>query len=203
MKLWHSPISPFVRKVMVTAHETGQAEQIKTVEAGTTVVARNLELVKDNPLGKIPALVLDDGTVLYDSRVICAWLDSRHAGTKLVPESGPERFVVLRMESLGDGMMDAGVLARYEVGLRPAEKVWDKWHQGQIDKVRSALDHLEAQGLPLLVGPLNLGAISVGCALGYLDFRFSDMEWRKDRPGLARWFADFVERPSMKATAPA
>lgn len=200
MKLWYGPASPFARKVMVMAHETGQIQDITTVAANTTAVARNLELVKDNPAGKIPVLVLDDGTALFDSRVICAYLDGRHSGRKLVPESGPERFAVLTLEALGDAIMDAAVLARYEIGLRPAEKRWDEWYEGQIAKVRSALDDLEERRLMLLAGPLNMGAVSVACAIGYLDFRFPDLNWRADHPGLAGWYAEFAERPSMQAT---
>jgi glutathione S-transferase len=202
MKLWFSPASPFVRKVMITAHETGQANAITKVDANTTVINRNLELVKDNPSGRIPVMVLDDGTVLFDSRVICAFLDSRHDGPKLIPQSGLERFKVMTLEALGDGLMDAAVAARYEIGLRPAEKQWDKWKAGLLDKVRSSLDDLEANRLPQLSGPLNAGAISVAAGLGYLDFRFSDMGWRDSRPGLAAWSVEFSKRPSMQATMP-
>lgn len=202
MKLWHSPASPFVRKVMITAHETGQARDFTTVEANTSVVARNLDLVRDNPTGKIPALVLDDGTVLFDSRVICAFLDSRHSGTPLVPTAGIECFRVLTLEALGDAIMDAAVLARYERALRPAEARWDKWEAGQIAKITSALDDLDARWLGLLGGRPNAGAISTGAALGYLDFRFPDLDWRADRPGLSAWYGEFEKRPSMQATVP-
>lgn len=202
MKLWHSPASPFVRKVMITAHETGQARDITTVDANTSVVARNPDLVRDNPTGKIPALVLDDGTVLFDSRVICAFLDSRHSGTPLIPETGIERFRVLTLEGLGDAIMDAAVLARYERALRPAEARWDKWEAGQIAKITSALDDLEARWLGLLGGRPNAGMVSVGAALGYLDFRFPDLDWRAGRPGLSAWYGGFARRPSMQATKP-
>ncbi|MCB1461409.1 MAG: glutathione S-transferase [Nitratireductor sp.] len=204
MKLWHSPASPFVRKVLVIAHETGQTAKLEIAEASTNAVARNEELARDNPCGKIPALVLDDGTVLFDSRVICAYLDSLHSGAKL---SGPGAggvagYRALALEALGDAIMDAAVLTRYEQALRPAQFRWDEWEAGQVAKVNTSLDHLERRWMDLLEGPLSMGVITVGCALGYLDFRFAEMGWRESRPKLAAWFAKFSERPSMQATRP-
>ena len=147
MKLWYSPASPFVRKVLVLAHETGLADRLTIVEANTNVVNRNEELAKDNPTGKIPAMVLDDGTVLFDSRVICAYLDSLHNGKKLTPSGGDvASFRLMALEALGDAIMDAGVLTRYEQALRPKEKHWDKWEAGQLLKVNTSLDDLEAHG---------------------------------------------------------
>lgn len=202
MRLWYSPASPFVRKVIIVAHETGQTDKIGIVEVSTNVVARNPDLVKDNPLGKIPALVLDDGSVLFDSRVICAYLDSLHDGPKLVPQSGPARFRVMTLEALGDGILDAAVNTRYETALRPQEMRWDKWIEGQMAKVNSSLDNVQARWMDVLEGPLNQGTITVASALGYLDFRFPDIGWRAGRPKLAEWFARFSERPSMKVSAP-
>lgn len=202
MRLWYSPASPFVRKVMIVAHETGLADRIEIAEVTTTVLARDANLVRDNPSGKIPAMVLDDGSVLFDSRVICACLDSLHGGAKLIPESGPERFRVMTLEALGDGTMEAAVLVRYEQALRPEEKRWDKWVEGQMAKVNSSLDDAEARWMELLEGPINMGAVSVGAALGYLDYRFPDIGWRDGRPRLAAWHTGFAGRPSMKATAP-
>jgi glutathione S-transferase len=202
MKLWHSPASPFVRKVMVLAHETGQTGKLTTVEANTNAVNRNEELAKDNPCGKIPALVLDDGTVLFDSRVICAYLDSLHTGPKLTGSAIAAGFRAMVLEALGDATMDAAVLTRYEQALRPAEYRWDKWEAGQLAKVNTSLDDLEARWMDLLEGPLSVGSISVACALGYLDYRFPDSGWRESRPKLAGWYAAFAERPSMVATKP-
>ena len=163
-----------------------------------------MEPCGDNPSGKIPALVLDDGTVLFDSRVICAYLDTLHDGEKLAPDAGQgvAGFRAMALEALGDGIMDAAVLTRYELALRPADKQWADWRDGQMKKVNSALDDLEARWMSLLDGPLSIGAISVGCALGYLDFRFEDMGWRDSRPALAAWYASFADRPSMQATKP-
>jgi len=202
MKLWYSPASPFVRKVMVVAHEAGLVGQIETIQVSTTAVARNADLVKSNPAGKIPALVLDDGSVLFDSSVICAYLETLNKGGKLVPASGVERFRILTLESLGDAMMDAAVLARYERALRPEDKQWREWEHGQLAKVRSALEDIEANRMGLIGEGVSIGAIAVACALGYLDFRFADFGWRDSHPKLAKWYVGFEGRPSMKATTP-
>ena len=202
MKLWHSPASPFVRKVLIAAHETGLAGNLEIVEANTSAVNRNMKLVADNPSGKIPALVLKDGTVLADSSVICAYLDTLAKGRKLAPAKSIARFRVLTLESIGNAIMDAAVLARYERALRPEDKRWADWEKGQVAKVTSSLDAIEKQSLKLLNGPVNIGAIAVAAALGYLDFRFADLEWRKSRPGLKTWFEKFAKRPSMRATEP-
>ncbi len=130
MKLWYASASPFVRKVLAAAHEIGIADQLEPVAAGTSPVKPNMELVADNPVGKIPALVSRDGDVLYDSSVICAYLDSLHEGQTLIPAEGPERFKALTLESLGDAIMDAAILARYEVTLRPDDKQWADWIDG-------------------------------------------------------------------------
>ncbi len=202
MKLWYSPASPFVRKVMVTAHETGMIGKITLAEANTSVVNRNPKLVAENPTGKIPTLVLNDGTALHDSTVICAYLDSLGRGKKLTPDKGIARFRVMTLESLANAMMDASVLMRYEMVLRPEEKRWEEWRIGQLNKVVSGLDALERIWVRTLNGPLNAGAIGVACMVGYLEFRFDSLEWRKKRPGLAAWYGKFNARPSMQATAP-
>ena len=202
MKLWYSPASPFVRKVLVVAHETGQMGDLQVTDASTNAVNRNMELVRDNPSGKIPALVLDDGTVLFDSRVICAYLDSRHSGKKLAPQDGPIRFQDMMLEALGDAIMDAAVLARYEAALRPEPLRWAAWSEGQIAKVTSSLDQLEGALSAMLKGEPTMGLIAIACALGYLDYRFTDMGWRDTHPKLAQWFAEFSSRPSMQASAP-
>jgi len=202
MKLWYSPASPFVRKVLVTAHETGLLSKIKFAEANTSPVNRNPKLVAENPSGKIPALVLNDGTALHDSTVICAYLDSLHGGRKLIPEKGIARFRVMTLESLGNAMMDAAVLARYEMAMRPEDKRWDDWRQAQLNRVTSICDALERIWIRTLNAPVNTGAISVACALGYIDFRFDNLDWRKKRPSLTAWYSKFSARPSMQATTP-
>jgi glutathione S-transferase len=200
MKLWYSPSSPFVRKVIVAAHELGLADRIDIVEASTSPVNRHAGLGALNPVGKIPAMQLDDGQILFDSRVICAYLDSLKPG--LMPASGPQRFKVMTAEALGDAIMDAAVLTRYETAMRPEDLRWKGWIEGQMTKVWAALDSLENDWLDFLQGPLTMGHIAIGAALGYLDFRFADSGWRDTRPGLAKWYEAFAKRPSMTVSEP-
>ena len=199
MRLFHSPTSPFVRKVMVTLHETGQAGDVTLVPAtGTPVDAGSMPLAQ-NPLGKIPALDRDDGPALYDSRVICRYLNDR-AAAHLYPAR--HLWDVLTLEATADGIMDAAVLMVYESRVRPEESRFAPWVDGQWTKIDRALDALEQRWLSHLHGPLDMGQIAVGVALGYLDFRHGDRDWRGGRPGLAAWDAVFAERPSMVATRP-
>ena len=199
MRLYHSTTSPFVRKVMVTLHETGQAGDVTLVPAmGTPVDAGSMPLAQ-NPLGKIPALERDDGPAIYDSRVICRFLDDR-ARANLYPS--PRQWEVLTLEATADGIMDAAVLMVYESRVRPEENRFAPWVDGQWAKIGRALDALEQRWLSHLNGPLDIGQIAVGVALEYLDFRHADRGWRSGRPGLAAWAAVFAERPSMVATRP-
>jgi glutathione S-transferase len=202
MKLHTSPASPYGRKVKVVAHETGLVTHLSLHNVQTSAVATDLGLIADNPLGKLPCLVLADGRALYDSRVICEYLDSLHAGVRLVPRDGSPRWETLRLQALGDGILDAALLARYETALRPEERRWPAWIDGQLDKVDRALDRLEAVEAPAFGPQVDLGTITVACALGYLDFRFAERDWRGGRPALAEWYGQFAARPSMRATAP-
>lgn len=201
MKLFHAPLSPFVRKVRVAAFELGLAGRIELVPVQTTPVAMNPDLAKVNPLGKIPALVADDGDLLFDSAVIVEYLDALAGGGKIIPAAGPGRWRVKRTEALADGLADAALLMRYELALRPADKQWPEWLAGQKRKVTQALDALEGQSW-LFDAALDAGKIAVACALGYLDLRFGDMGWRRQRETLARWYDGFALRPSMAATQP-
>jgi glutathione S-transferase len=201
MKLHFALASPYTRKVLVVAHEHGLAEQITLLPRAMSPVRPEDELNRDNPLGKIPCLVTDEGATLYDSRVICAYLDSIGTGARLLPPAGAERWTALRREALGDGIMDAGVGTRYERVLRPEGLRWPDWIAGQMGKIRRTLDALEAEA-DGLAGRVDIGTIAIGCALGYLDFRYPDEGWREGRPRLAAWFDDFASRPSMGATAP-
>lgn len=202
MKLWYSPASPFVRKVIAAAHECGLVGRLEIVDASSNPINRNMDLVAHNPVGKIPALVLDDGQALFDSRVICAYLDSISQGEKLIPAEGPARFRAMTLEALGDAIMDAAVLTRYEGHLRPQELRWQGWIEGQTAKVNSGLESLERDWAEFLAGPFTIGHLAVGAALGYLDYRFPDLDWRSGHPKLAQWFEGFSQRPSMKASAP-
>lgn len=202
MKLHSSPASPFGRKVKVLAHETSIFGRLAISVAQTSPVGPDLGLVGDNPLGKIPCLVLDDGTTLYDSCVICEYLDTTHAGIPMFPAGGTARWTALRLQALGDGIMDAALLARYETFLRPEPFRWLAWIDGQLDKVGRALDALESADAATFGDRVDIGTITVACALGYLDFRFTTLAWRTGRPRLAAWFELFAARPSMLQTVP-
>lgn len=200
MKLRFSPSSPYARKVVVVAHERGLASRIELMPASTSPVEPNADVARDNPLAKIPSLTLDDGSTLYDSRVIAEYLDQL-AGARLFPPPGPHRWTALRQQALADGLLDAAILIRYERVLRPAEKQWPDWIDGQFGKIERALDAFENEAVSL-EKPLTIGAIAAACALGYLDFRFGDFNWRKSRVRLTSFYAKFSERPSMMATRP-
>ena len=198
MKLRYSPTSPYVRKVTVTAQETGLQARIERVPTVTSDPGSGL--AKDNPLGKVPTLILDDGERLYDSPVICEYLDSLHGGAKIVPPAGPERWVALRRQALADGILDAAVLRLMET-RRPAHEQSPAWIAKQKGVVDRCLDALEAE-IGRFGDGLTIGHIAVGVALGYLDFRFATENWRDRRPALARWYEAFARRPSMVASAP-
>ena len=200
MQLIYAAASPFARKVRVLAAETGLLDQIELLDTAVLPTTLNERVNALNPLGKIPVLLTDDDETLYDSRVICEYLDTLHPGAKLLP-SGASRWQVLRLAALADGLMDAALLARYERGVRPAELQWAAWLDGQLGKVQRSLAELERQ-VERLQGPLDLGQIGVACALGYLDFRFADLDWRAAYPGLAAFQQTFAQRASMLASAP-
>ncbi|MDP6953713.1 MAG: glutathione S-transferase N-terminal domain-containing protein, partial [Alphaproteobacteria bacterium] len=181
MLLHGSPFSPFVRKVLVLAHETGLAGRIEHRHASMTPVSPDPVLIPDNPLGKVPALVLDDGRALYDSRVICDYLDSLHDGSRMVPTEGAARLDVLRRQALADGLMDAAVLLRYETTLRPEALRWPDWVAGQWGKIDRTLNAMAAEAKD---GAIDLGTLATACALAYLDIRFPEHGWRQGRDGL-------------------
>lgn len=201
MKLYYGKLSPFVRKVMVLAHEKNLVSKLELVPVTLTPTEPDRNLMRVNPLGKIPTLVLDDGSVLIDSPVVCEYLDGLGDGPKLVPASGPARFHTLSLNALGDGVLHAGTNVRVE-GLRPAGPQWEPWIAAQQLKVGNALDALNAGAFVPSNAVITLGEIAVGCALGWLDFRMSQFDWRSSRPSLAAWYAAFSVRPSMQATAP-
>lgn len=202
MKLWFNPASPFARKVRIVARETGQEKGMEEVSILVSPVKPHAELARENPLVKIPALSTPTEGTLYDSTVICEYLDSLHRGAPLFPKSGKERWRELRLQSLCDGMLDAGVLMRYEGYVRPEALRWPEWVAGQMGKVRSGLDALESE----CAGwgdTFAIGEITAACVLGYLDFRFPEENWRSSRPALAKWYEKVSQRPSMQATVPA
>jgi glutathione S-transferase len=200
MHLRYAANSPYVRKVVVVAIEVGLESEIERIDTSATPLNVVEALARENPLSKVPALVTADGMALFDSRVICEYLDSLHSGRRLFPESGRERWTALRQQALADGIMDAAAACRYEAALRPPEKQWQPWTDGQMQKVRSGLNALETE-LDDLAGDLNIGQIAVACTLGWLQIRLSE-DWRTGRPALSDWFNRFSERSSMRATVP-
>ena len=197
MKLYFSAASPFVRKVMVVLHETEQLDDVDIHDVQTTAIAPSDDLKSSNPLAKIPALDRGNGSALYDSRVICAYLDHR-AGSKLYARSWDTKV----LEATADGIMDAAVLMTYERRLRPEGMVWEDWIEAQLGKVLGACSALNDHWMAHLKGPLDMGQIAVACALAYLDFRHPSSGWRDGNEELADWFAEFESRPSMQATRP-
>lgn len=199
MKLFSSATSPFVRKVTTLIHEAGLTG-IEFLPVGGTPVDPGTMPVDQNPLGKIPCLLPDDGPALYDSRVICRYLDSL-AGAGLYP-AAPRLWDTLVVEATADGIMEAAVLMVYETRVRPEERRHGPWVEGQWAKIARALDALESRWIDHLAGPLDMGQIAVGCALDYLDFRHAARGWREGRPRLTAWQKAFAARPAMLATAP-
>lgn len=180
--------------------ELGLRDRVALVPTNGTPIDAGTLPVAQNPLGKIPALERDDGPTLYDSRVICRYLDDL-GGNRLYPPT-PALWEVLTLEATADGICDAAVLMVYETRLRPAEQRMADWVEAQWAKIARSLDALETLWLSHLHGPFGIGHIAVGCALGYLDLRMDDRHWREGRPGLAAWEAGIAARPSMQATRP-
>jgi glutathione S-transferase len=194
MKLLYAPTSPFARKVRICADLLGLADKIELVPVDA---ASRAELVAANPLGKVPCLIADDGRPIFDSPVICEYLDMI-AGPKLFPAEPKARLAALALQALADGLMDATVLRRGEA-MRPAEEAREKAMAHYKAAVTRSLDALEAMDLPQ---EFTIGTISVACALGYLTLRFSDEPWREGRPRLTKWFATFGANPCIVSTKP-
>ncbi len=198
MKLRYSPTSPYVRKVSVTAIETGLDGRIERLP--TMRWDPDTDLPRDNTRGKVPALITDGGEVLFDSLVICEFLDSLHNCAKLFPPAGGERWAALRLLALADGTLDAGISRLLEL-RRPQSERSPWWIERQIGVVKRGLDALE-DGVGELGARIGIGHIAQGCLLGWLDFRYPDEDWRPAHPGLAQWFESFSARPSMVRTVP-
>jgi glutathione S-transferase len=202
MTLFYSPTSPFVRKVMVLLHETGQLERVALHEVQLSPTSPSAAVNAQNPAGKIPALLLADGSVLYDSRVILDYLDQQHVGAPLIPSAGGARWRRLTLAALADAVLDAAVLMRYESFLRPEDKRWPEWLEAQQAKIERALQQFEEQAIAELSCHFDIAAIGVACALGYLDLRQPELGWRQRCPRLAAWYAEVGQRPSLQATEP-
>lgn len=198
LKLRYNPMSPYIRKVVVMIGETGLQDRVQRVL--THPWTENTDIDTVNPLGKVPALELEDGTSLYDSLVICDYLDSLHDGPKMIPASGMERWIVLRRHALGLGITDAAALHLFEhrrqVGQRSPgwiERQWRAVTRG-LDQVEREVDDFDER--------LDLGQIGIACAIGIIDFRNPDCGWRETRPNLSAWWDRLMERPSFADTVP-
>lgn len=198
IKLISSPASPFVRTIRVLLLETDQAD-IEITSITTTPMDSDAMLTAANPVGKIPCLVRDDGSSIYDSRVIARFLDAR-AKANLYPDA--HLWEILTLEATAHGIMEAAASCVYEKRLRP-ENMWHQpWIDAQWAKAARSLDAVNSRWLSHLQGPLTMAHIAMGCALGYIDFRHGDKNWRDGRDALAAWEAEFAQRPAMQATAP-
>ena len=200
MILRHSPASPFVRKVKIAADVLGLTDQIELRDADT--VAPESGFLEQNALGKIPTLVLEDGTTLFDSPVIVEYLDHLAGGSRVVPAEPKARFAALRLQALCDGILDAALLIVYEGRFRKPEMKVQAWIDRQLGKIDRALAVLEAAP-PAIGSPPDVGQISLACALGYLDLRLEG-RWRKDHPKLVAWLDRFAAQvPAFPKTKPA
>jgi glutathione S-transferase len=198
MKILFSPFSPFVRKCLVTGLSLGLNDRISLLPCSAHPINRDKDIIASNPLGKVPTFFTDDGQVLYDSRVVCEYLNDLAQGS-LIPATGKARWETLTLQALADGMLDAAVLARYEDAARPEALRWNDWKAAQLDKVETSLAALNAEPQKL-AGRVDLGSIAVGCTLWYLDLRFADWGWRERHPQVADWYATYGQRPEMTAT---
>ena len=202
MKLLHSPTSPFVRKVRIVAAEKKLELELEVADPWKP----NPDLARANPLGKVPALIMDDGTSLFDSRVIVEYLDGVSPVHRLIPDTSRDRIAVKRWEAVADGLCDAGILARLEAGRPDQNESSAKQIVRQRDKISACVDEMarELGDREFCVGnALSLADIATGCALGYLKFRYPDITWETAHPSLARLFKKLSARPSFKATEPA
>ena len=199
MKLLSSPMSPYGRKVKIALAMKGLKKEVEVVTVDTNIP--NNPEIKPNPLAKIPALVLNDGMSIYDSHVICEYLDGLAPSPVLFPKGGTERFRTLTLGALGDGILDAALLLVYEKRFRPEEKWHAPWQERQQGKIDGALDHLE-QAPPAWGASPDYGHLTLACALGYLDFRHEG-KWRAGRPKLVAWLDKFAAAvPAFEETRP-
>jgi glutathione S-transferase len=197
MKLYYQTHSPFARKVLVFAHEAGLAQRIEVIHHETSPTRRNETVFADNPLGKVPVLIRPGLSPLFDSDVICAYLDTLNPGRQLIPLEGEPRWSALRLQAVAQGICEAGIALRWETVRRPAEVRYPPLQDGCTQKLTASYDWLET-GLDVSA-PLDLGHIALATALDWIEFRELP-SFRQSRPRLTAWFSAFAERPSMQAT---
>jgi glutathione S-transferase len=198
VQLYHATASPFARKVRVLVREKGLLDRVEEISVNPLADPAALHFV--NPLGKVPALVLSDGLALFDSPVICEYLDTISGSPRFLPKEGERRWQVLRTQALADGIMDSGVAMIYE-SRRPESQRSPDWQQRRQDSILRSIRQLDDDP-GMLSGPVNLGSIAVACALGYLDFRLPELDWRQPNPHVANAYASLRELPGMRATLP-
>ncbi|QKZ03677.1 MULTISPECIES: glutathione S-transferase family protein [Pseudomonas] len=196
MKLYYQTHSPYARKVLVLAHELGLAASLEVIHHETSPTTRNETIYRANPLGKVPVLMLPDGSALFDSIVICEYLDTLHPGPGLIPAQGAERFQALRLQALAQGLCDVGIKLRWEVERRPAHLRYPAYAEGQAYKINEAFHYLEAH--LDVEGPVTIGHVALATALDWLVFR--ELADFSAHPRLSTWYQRFCERPSMRAT---
>ncbi|MGM4895523.1 glutathione S-transferase family protein [Tardiphaga sp. 839_C3_N1_4] len=202
MKLTFSPGSPFARKVRIAAIELGLIDKIELTPAAVAPTQKNEAYSHDiSPVRKLPALILDDGNVIVDSYVITEYLDELAGDNKLIPASGPARWKVKSEHSMLQGMTDAMLLCRYEVGVRPKELLWQAWYDDQWDRAWEGLTRFENHP-DILTRPMDAAQIALVCVLGYADFRFPDCGWHKAFPKLDAFHNKMLQRESVKISVP-
>jgi glutathione S-transferase len=197
MQLLYQTHSPYARKVLVAAHELGLAGSVQVIHHETSPTRRNAEVFALNPLGKVPVLLCDDGPVLFDSSVICDYLDSLHGQPMLIPAEPKLRYRALQWQALAQGMADAGIAVRWEAERRPESLRWPTMREGQLQKVIAACDFLERE--IVANAAIDIGTIAIATTLSWIEFR-GVYPFRTGRPHLSSWYAAFCMRPSMRAT---
>jgi glutathione S-transferase len=190
------PNSPFARKVVAVARETGQADKIELIETQVVPISPNSMITALNPMTRVPVLTFPDGRQMVDSRVICEFLDSQHYGPKMFPDEPMARFVRLQEQALADGIIEAISIVIYEYFVRPEELTWKAWQRAHINKARRTVVHFD-QSAEDLAGRVDIGTISIACSLAVIDYTCPDVDWRGEAPNLATWYDDFSQRPSL------
>lgn len=198
MKLYGAVLSPFVRMCLVTAHELGLKDKLAHVPASVSPIAINPDLAKLSPIGKIPVLETDHSHAIYDSRVIMEYLAHVGGSRSFIPDDGVKRFRVLTLLALAQGIAEAAVALRYEQSQRPENARWPEFMERQIARINDGLDEIENHWLDALDG-VSAGSVALACAMGYIDLRHADLNWRKTRPQAALRIDTFAKRPSMQA----
>lgn len=201
MKLTYSASSPFVRKIRILIQCLKLKNEIEEIPSAANPLKRDPRITQYNPLGKVPVLIIDDKNVLMDSKLIAEYLCSYVPDNTLLPVTGPERWKILRNEFLADGILDAALLIRYETGPRPKELQWQEWCDAQMEKITATLQVLNDDCMET-PAPLNLGTISISCALEFLDFRFESFDWRHTYPQLAKYIEPIFDLPELRSTSP-